>query len=215
MTRSPTKRGIVATVGAGAAALLLSYVPQFEGMILRGYADPIGIVTACAGHTKTAILGKPYTRAECDNLLAADLVEHADGVLKCTPVLQGRTYQLAAATSFAFNVGVGAYCKSTMAKLFNAGQFMEACAQLSRWIYAGGRELPGLVTRRQTERAMCEEGLTTEERADGRAGSSRIERTISALSARLLEIGDEISELLPAGRFGTGLAYSSAYESLA
>ena len=151
-----TKRSLQATVGAGAAALLLSYVPKFEGVVLRGYKDPIGIVTACAGHTKTAVLGRPYSPAECTALLDADLVEHAEGVLACTPGLRGQTYRLAAATSFAFNVGVAAYCRSTMARKFNAGDYAGACAEFSRWTYAGGRELPGLVKRRAAERAMCE-----------------------------------------------------------
>ncbi len=146
-------------VGAPAAALLLAYVPQFEGVVLRGYKDPIGIVTACAGHTKTAVLGKPYTRAECERLLVDDLAEHLDGVLKCTPNLKGATGPLAAAGSFAYNVGTGAYCGSTMARLFREGKVMEACAQLSRWTYAGGRQLPGLVTRRATERQICEGNL--------------------------------------------------------
>lgn len=127
--------------------------------MLRGYKDPIGIVTACAGHTKTAMLGKPYTKPECEALLASDLVEHAEGVLKCTPVLRGRTYQLAAAVSLAYNIGVGAYCKSTAARQFNAGNFAEACAAFELWNKAGGQVLPGLVSRRQTERAICEERL--------------------------------------------------------
>ena len=150
------KRTLQATAGAGAAALLLSYVPKFEGVVLRGYVDPIGIVTACAGHTKTAVLGRPYTREECTALLDQDLVAHAEGVLACTPGLQGQTYRMAAATSFAFNVGVSAYCKSTMARKFNSGDYAGACAEFSKWVYAGGRQLPGLVKRRATERAMCE-----------------------------------------------------------
>jgi len=150
------KRTLQASVGASAAALLLSYVPKFEGVVLRGYKDPIGIVTACAGHTKTAVLGRPYSPEECSALLDIDLVEHADGVLACTPGLKGQTYRLAAATSFAFNVGVAAYCKSSMARKFNVGDYAGACAEFSRWVYAGGRQLPGLVKRRETERAMCE-----------------------------------------------------------
>lgn len=160
---SVKKKGLKATVGAGVAAILLAYVPQFEGMVLRGYKDPIGIVTACAGHTKTAILGRAYTREECLVLLEKDLVEHAEPVLKCTPVLAGRTYELAAAISFAYNVGTGAYCKSSTAKRFNAGNFAGACRALNesdsgrpQWVYAGGKIFPGLVTRRAVERAICE-----------------------------------------------------------
>lgn len=152
-----TKRGkLTKTVGGvTAAAMLTTMVPNFEGMVLRGYKDPIGIVTACAGHTKTAILGKPYSREECEILLIDDLLEHAEGVNKCvkTKLTPG---QMAASVSFAYNVGVRKFCESTMAKLLNAQQFSAACAQLSLWTKAGGRVLKGLVTRRAAERAVCE-----------------------------------------------------------
>lgn len=150
------RAGLTALVGASCAAVLCQYVPQFEGMVLRGYKDPIGIVTACAGHTKTAVLGKPYTAAECESILLMDLVEHAEPVLACTPQLQGNPWPLAAATSFAFNVGADAYCKSTMARKIRAGDILGACAELSKWVHAGGQVLPGLVKRRAVERAMCE-----------------------------------------------------------
>lgn len=162
--RAPVgKKTLAGTVGAAAAAMLLNYVPAFEGVILRGYKDPIGIVTACAGHTKTAILGKPYTRQECMKLLDQDLISHAEGVLQCTPGLAGKTYQLAATTSFAYNVGVGAYCRSTTARRFNSGDYAGACRAMNesdtgrpQWVYAGGKQLPGLVKRRAIERSMCE-----------------------------------------------------------
>lgn len=151
----PGKKTLTATVGAGAAALLLTYVPMFEGVILRGYKDPIGIVTACAGHTKTAVLGKAYTKDQCDDLLAQDLIEHAKGIERCVRVPLA-THETAAYVSFAYNVGTGAFCGSTLARKLNSGDRAGACAELSRWTYAGGRQLPGLVKRRATERAMCE-----------------------------------------------------------
>jgi lysozyme len=149
------KRGLKASVGAVAAALLLSYVPQFEGMVLRGYKDPVGIVTACAGHTKTAVLGRAYTPEQCNVILEDDLVEHAEGVKACIKV-PASTGEIAAYTSFAFNVGTGAFCRSTMVRKLNAGDHAGACAELSKWIYAGDRQLPGLVKRRAAERAICE-----------------------------------------------------------
>lgn len=155
MTPTVKKRTLQGTVGAGCCALLLAYVPQFEGVILRGYKDPIGIVTACAGHTRTAVLGRPYTKEECTKLLQDDLLVHADGVLRCVAVPMNEG-QKAAFISFAFNVGTGAFCGSTMARKLNAGDYAGACAQLSKWTYAGGRELPGLVKRRKIERDMCE-----------------------------------------------------------
>ena len=149
---------LVTIVGSLSAAYLTLYVPQFEGMILRGYTDPIGVVTACAGHTKTAVLGRPYTRAECERLLVEDLVEHAEGVKACVtrPIHPGPR---AAFISFAYNVGVNKFCGSTMARLANAGDWKGACAELDKWVYAGGQKLPGLVARRAAERAVCEEDL--------------------------------------------------------
>lgn len=155
-TDSKNGRGkLIGLVGAACAATLFNCVPKFEGVILRGYKDPIGIVTACTGHTKTAVLGRAYSMQECDQLLVQDLVEHAEGVKSCvkTPLT---TYQLAATVSFAFNVGVSHFCTSSMAKKFNTGDIKGACAELSRWVYAGGKVLPGLVKRRQVERDMCE-----------------------------------------------------------
>ena len=146
---------LVAVVGAPCAALLLSQVPKFEGMVLRGYRDPVGIVTACAGHTKTAVMGRAYTLEQCQDILEADLVEHAQGVLACVPELKGRTWPLAAASSFAFNVGVGRFCASTMAAKFRAGDVAGGCNELPRWTMAGGKVLPGLVARRASERAIC------------------------------------------------------------
>ena len=60
-----------------------------------------------------------------------------------------------AATSITFNVGCGAMRKSTMFKYLNAGKYVQACNELSRWTRAGGRMLPGLVNRREKEKALC------------------------------------------------------------
>lgn len=157
MTTAKPRKPLRSLVNASCAAILCANVPNFEGMILRGYEDPIGIVTACAGHTKTALLGRPYTPEECVILLEDDLAEHAEGVLACTPGLANHVGPLAASISFAFNVGVRAYCTSTMARMINAGLIVESCAQLDRWIRAGGKVLRGLIKRRATERAICED----------------------------------------------------------
>ena len=51
--------------------------------------------------------------------------------------------------SFAFNIGEKKFCQSTLVKKANRGDMVGACAELSRWTQAGGKELPGLVARRE------------------------------------------------------------------
>ncbi|AIP65239.1 lysozyme [Burkholderia thailandensis] len=160
------KKTLIGLVGAATAALLLSIVPAFEGEVLVARPDPIGIVTACHGDTKDVRAGQRFTPEECRARLEQRLIEHAEPVLKCTPGLKGHTYQLAAAVSFAYNVGANAYCNSTTAKRFSAGDWRGACRALNesdsgrpQWVTAGGRVLPGLVKRRAAERALCERGL--------------------------------------------------------
>jgi GH24 family phage-related lysozyme (muramidase) len=65
-------------------------------------------------------------------------------VLKCTPVLKGNTYQLAAAVGFTHNAGTGVYCSSMTAKRFNRGDWKGACRAMNeadngrqQWVTAG------------------------------------------------------------------------------
>ena len=152
------RQKLVARIGAGSVALVVPLVMHFEGTVLQSYRDPIGIVTACVGHTGPELrMGQRYTRQQCEDMLYGDLLKHAQA-LDCIkqPMTDG---QKAAFVSFAFNVGNKALCDSTLARKANAGDMAGACAELSRWTRAGGRELPGLVKRRAAERELCERGL--------------------------------------------------------
>ena len=149
---------LAAKIGAGATALAVPLVMLYEGTVLQSYRDPIGIITACVGHTGPELrMGQRYTRQQCEDMLYGDLLKHA-AALDCIkqPMTDG---QKAAFVSFAFNVGNKAFCDSTLARKANAGDMPGACAELSRWTRAGGRELPGLVKRRAAERELCERGL--------------------------------------------------------
>ena len=149
------KAKLIAKLGSGAVALAVPVVMMYEGLVTRTYRDPIGILTACYGHTGPELrMGQRYTEAECERMLNADLLKHA-AALDCItrPMTDG---QKAAFLSFAFNVGNARFCSSTLARKANAGDMAGACAELSRWTYAGGKPLPGLVKRRATERAICE-----------------------------------------------------------
>lgn len=143
-------------IQAGASAILvlaggLAY--QFEGELFRPYVDPVGVLTVCVGHTADVELGKLYSETECTDKFLVDLREAEATVRRCTPTMPPGT--VPALTSFVFNVGSGNYCRSTLARKANAGDHVGACKQLYRWVYAGGRVLPGLERRREAEAASC------------------------------------------------------------
>ena len=153
------RQKLAARIGAGAVSLAVPLVMLYEGTVLRTYKDPVSILTACTGHTGPELrMGQTFTKEQCETMLYGDLLKHADA-LNCikTPLADN---QKAAFLSFAFNVGNKAFCDSTLARKANAGDILGACAELSRWTLAGGRELPGLVKRRAAERQLCEKGLT-------------------------------------------------------
>lgn len=62
--------------------------------------------------------------------------------------------QLDSLASFVFNVGGRNFAQSTLLSRLNAGNYAGAGAQFGRWVYAGGRVLPGLVSRRAAEAAL-------------------------------------------------------------
>ncbi|EGP0394277.1 lysozyme [Salmonella enterica] len=144
--------------GAGAiaiAAALLGGHNGLEGRRYVPYRDVAGVLTICDGHTgKDIVPGKHYTDAECDALLNKDLARvkaQVDPLIKVSTPESER----AAFYSFAYNVGAGAFAKSTLLKKLNAGDQAGACNELKRWTYAGGKQWKGLVTRREIEREVC------------------------------------------------------------
>ena len=61
----------------------------------------------------------------------------------------------AALASFVYNVGPGAYQRSTLLRRLNGGDTVGGCNELLRWNRAGGQVLPGLTARREAERELC------------------------------------------------------------
>lgn len=140
------------------AAVVVAMVGGFEGLRLAAYRDPVGIPTVCFGETKGIRMGMRFTRPECEAMLVDSLIEHERGMARClTVTLPDPSY--GAFLSFTYNVGVGAFCKSTLAKRANAGDLQGACDELLKWDRAGGMRLPGLTKRREEERKLCLQGL--------------------------------------------------------
>lgn len=153
--KKPGRRGLAAIVGAAAAAALLLFTPVQEGRVLKTYRDIGGVLTYCDGATESAQWGKTYTPAECDAQLDRDLERHAEGIAKCIPMDNLTIGQRVAFVDVAFNIGVAAFCSSSMARRANAGDMVGACNALLLWNKAGGKVVAGLTNRRQRERELC------------------------------------------------------------
>jgi len=157
---------LISVVGIVAATILYTVVPKYEGVEQVGYLDPVGIPTKCMGDTNNVVVGKVYTMKECLDSLGDQLYKHAVPVVECTPSIVKYPETLAAAVSFAYNIGVSAYCKSQTAYYFNVGDFKLGCKRMNenamgkpQWVTAKGKVLKGLVIRRAEERALCEAGI--------------------------------------------------------
>lgn len=155
---TPVNRKFAASLLTASAAALAA-IAQFEGVEPVAKPDPIGIPTACSGHTKGVVNGQRFTPSECAVMLREDASEAGQAVARCTTVelTQG---QYDALVSFVFNVGGPAYCRSTLARKLNAGDCQGAAGEFLRWDRAGGQRLPGLTKRRAAERAKFIEGCT-------------------------------------------------------
>jgi len=149
---------VLAGALAGAMGMAGALVTWFEGRSLVAYLDPVGIPTICEGITAGVSLGQAATDEECDALLAGELRAALAIVDRYTLHPQPDTRR-AALASFVYNVGPEAFRQSTLLRKLNDGDVAGACAELSRWVYAGGRQLVGLVRRREAERELCEIGL--------------------------------------------------------
>ena len=94
----------------------------------------------------------PITLDEAEAYLAQDLVKALSATLRYCPVLATAPEQrLAAIVDFTFNLGAGRLQTSTLRRRINQQDWTSAAQELRRWVYGGGKVLPGLVTRREAE----------------------------------------------------------------
>lgn len=150
---STLKRKVVA--GITVSAIAIGFIAGKEGFVDHTYIDIAGVKTKGYGHTGSDVkIGDKIPRQEAEVLLVKDANKHWDSAKKYikVPLYQ---HEADAYASFVFNVGVTNFRNSTLLKKLNAGDYSGACAQLKRWVYAGGKKVKGLVNRREAEYRMC------------------------------------------------------------
>lgn len=132
-------------------------VGGFEGLRTVAYRDTGGVPTICFGETKGTKMTDRRTPEECRTMLEGRVAEFGAGVDRCVTVPLPPARK-AALTSFAYNVGISAMCKSSVVKKINMGNVKSGCDALLKYVTAAGITLPGLAKRRQAERKLCLEG---------------------------------------------------------
>lgn len=135
-----------------------------EGFRAKPYACPAGVPTIGIGSTvyedgrRVTLLDPPITRERAVALCAYHLRKRClPIILKHCPELD-TPRRLAAVLSFCYNVGEGNLEASTMRRAINRRAWDDAAVGLKMWNKAGGRVLPGLVTRRVLEAEMLVKG---------------------------------------------------------
>ena len=157
---------------------------RYEGCRNRPYLCPAHIWTIGYGHVlyqqqirlpmvkkegDNVQVRKDYPLAEGDNrvwskeeinqLFATDVASFERGVLRLVPGVAGNQGAFDALVSFAFNAGLGNLQRSQIRIRANRGEWKGAAEALMDWTKGGGRVLPGLVKRREAERALFLSGL--------------------------------------------------------
>lgn len=143
------------------ASKVLYLIKAFEGChrigddgLIYPYICPAGYPTQGWGLVVESLNVAPITREEADERLIQVIPGYAMAALRLSPILASHPTKLAAVTSFVFNLGEGRYAASTMRRLINEQRWEEAADEFDRWVWGGGRILPGLVKRRAAEKAV-------------------------------------------------------------
>lgn len=135
-------------------------IKGWEGCRLTAYVCPAGALTIGYGHTGSDVIpGKKITQEQADELFERDIDKFAASV---APMVEGvalRQSQFDAIVSLAYNIGGGAFYRSTLLRKLKANPDDPSIpAEFRRWSKSGGKVLPGLVKRREREAAVYAKG---------------------------------------------------------
>ena len=140
----------------------IALIKHHEGVRNRPYRDCIGLWTVGVGHligdgkSLPESWNKTFTSEEVDALLRTDLRRFELGISKMLPNVPLRQCEFDSLVSFAFNVGLGTFQRSTLRQALLRGNKTQAMESLVKYCKAGGKIVKGLQTRRLDEKALFE-----------------------------------------------------------
>ena len=131
----------------------IALIKRYEGFSPVPYVCPAGYLTVGYGHVMQAYEAIELREEEATEVLITDacIAEVAVMRLIRTPLTQ---LQFDALVSFTFNLGAGALQRSTLRRKINLGEHSAVPHELSKWVFAAGKRLPGLVARRKAEATL-------------------------------------------------------------
>lgn len=144
------------------SALAVAGIAGYEGYAPRAYDDGVGVQTVGFGSTRHPD-GAPVKAGDTvtPQLAVVMLAKGADRIWReasaCIGEVPLTQHEADAYASLAYNIGSSAFCRSSIVKKLKQTppDYAGACREILRWTRAGGRELPGLVKRRQAEYRQC------------------------------------------------------------
>lgn len=139
--------------------VLLSLIRKFEGLRLRAYYCPAGVLTCGYGSTGPDITrSTTWTKEKAEARMRGDAEKFVVATRRLCPELLAcpgpDDQNIGAIADFAYNLGATRLAGSTLRRKINAGDFAGARVELKKWVRGGGRILPGLVLRRNAEAAL-------------------------------------------------------------
>ncbi len=145
-------RTTIAALSLSAAALV--GIATHEGYVGQAYRDIVGVWTIGFGTTEGVKPNQTITPVQAISRALTD-AQKFEGALKQCVTVPLHQYEYDAYVSLSYNIGSGAFCRSTLVKKLNAGDYDGACKEILKWNRAGGKEVRGLTIRRQQEYVLC------------------------------------------------------------
>lgn len=134
----------------------IDLIKSFEGLKLEAYPDPAtggAPWTVGYGTTSGVRKGMVITKAQAESMLADDVQNFSRGVESLIRVSTTQE-QFDAMVSLAYNIGLGAFSKSTLLRKHNDKCYTCAANQFPLWNKAAGKVMNGLIRRRAAEREL-------------------------------------------------------------
>ncbi len=136
---------------------LLDIIRTFEGLRLRSYLCPAGVWTIGYGSTGPGIgPGLSWTIGQAEERLTRDASAFLSAAKTLCPTASGN--RLEAIADFTYNLGATRLAGSTLRRKINMGDYGGASLEFEKWVFAGGRKLPGLIVRREAEKMLFQKG---------------------------------------------------------